>query len=162
MSPSRSRRVVHGLFVLGVVAKGLDGLLEVVGGLGLLALGPDRLPALVRLLTRRELAEDPHDFIATHLLQAARHLSAGTVTFASVFLLSHGVIKVGLVAGLLLRRHWAYPVAIVAFVLFLLYQLVRYLQTRSPALLALSVSDVLVIALTWVEYRRLRAEGAFS
>jgi uncharacterized membrane protein len=38
----------------------------------------------------------------------------------------------------------------------------RYLHTRSPELLALSIVDVFVIALTWLEYRRLRATNGFA
>ena len=79
-----------------------------------------------------------------------------------MYLLWHGVVKVGLVTALLLRRRWAYPVAILAFLLFLLYQVYRYSHTYAPELLVLSVIDVIVIVLTWFEYVRLRAAHAFA
>ena len=82
--------------------------------------------------------------------------------FAAAYLLWHGVVKVGLVAALLLKRRWAYPAAIIAFFLFLVYQLYRYTHTRSPALLALSIVDVIVITLTWIEYKRLKAIHGFA
>ena len=78
-----------------------------------------------------------------------------------MYLLRHGVVKTGLVTALLLRRRWAYPVAIFAFLLFLIYQLYRYSHANAPELLVLSVMDVVVIALTWFEYRRLRVSHAF-
>jgi uncharacterized membrane protein len=77
--------------------------------------------------------------------------------FAAVYLVWHGVVKVGLVIALLQKRFWAYPAALVAFGLFLVYQLSRYAQTRSAWLLVLSVVDVFVIVITWLEYKRLRA-----
>jgi uncharacterized membrane protein len=40
------------------------------------------------------------------------HLSANTQTFAALFLLWHGAVKVGLVIALLKNLRWAYPVAI--------------------------------------------------
>jgi uncharacterized membrane protein len=71
------------------------------------------------------------------------------------------VVKVGLVAGLLLRRRPAYPVAIGAFVLFLVYQVYRYVIGHAPEMLVLSLVDVVVIVLTWLEYRRLRESEGF-
>jgi uncharacterized membrane protein len=110
---------------------------------------------MVRVLTQHELSEDPHDLVARTLLHAAQQFSGDVKLFGALFLLSHGVVKIGLVAGLLLRRHWAYPAAIAVFLAFLVYQLYRYAHTHSVWLLVLSVLDVFVIALTWAEYRRL-------
>jgi uncharacterized membrane protein len=44
----------------------------------------------------------------------------------------------------------------VAFGLFLAYQVYSYSHTRSAWLLALSILDISVIVLTWLEYRRIR------
>ena len=46
--------------------------------------------------------------------------------FAAIYLLSHGVIKVVLVASLFRELLWAYPAAIVVFTLFIVYQLYPY------------------------------------
>jgi uncharacterized membrane protein len=77
-------------------------------------------------------------------------------------LLWHGAVKIVLVAALLRKREWGYLAGIAAFSLFLVYQIYRYLHTRSPELLALSVVDVFVIALTWLEYKRLRTTDGFA
>jgi uncharacterized membrane protein len=45
------------------------------------------------------------------------------------------------------------------FLLFLVYQLYRHAHTHAPWLVVLSALDVLVIALTWLEYRRVRSEA---
>jgi len=58
-------------FAVGIILKGLDGILEVVGGLLLLVVSPEAIDRLSRFLTQHELSEDPHDFLATHLLHAA-------------------------------------------------------------------------------------------
>jgi uncharacterized membrane protein len=76
--------------------------------------------------------------------------------FAGVYLLSHGVIKVVLVASLFRERLWAYPAAIVVFTLFIVYQMYRYMLQSSISMIVLSVLDVVVIGLTWLEYRRLK------
>ena len=162
MNPKRKSQTIHVFFNLSVIAKGIDGALEMVGGVLLFFVSPDRINAVIRVLTQHELSEDPGDLIATYLLNSTHHLTKGVTMFAAAYLLWHGVVKVGLVAALLLKRRWAYPAAIVAFFLFLVYQLYRYTHTHSPALLALSIADVIVIALTWIEYKRLKAMHGFA
>ena len=150
-------QTIHLLFDISVIAKGVDGVLEIVGGVLLFLVNPDQVNRLVRILTQHELSEDPHDLVAGLLLHSAQQLSIGTKAFAALFLLWHGVVKVVLVWALLRKQWWAYPIGIVAFGLFLLYQLYRYSHTQSAWLLALSVVDLFVIVLTWLEYKRLRA-----
>jgi uncharacterized membrane protein len=162
MDTERKQRMVHLFFDIGVIAKGIDGVLEIVGGALLFLISPMQLDHIVRILTQHELTEDPHDLVANYILHSVQGLSAGAKMFGAIYLLWHGVVKVGLVAALLLRRRWAYPVAIVAFLLFLVYQLYRYSHTYAPELLVLSVLDVVVIVLTWLEYRRLRGSHAFA
>jgi uncharacterized membrane protein len=159
--PSKEK-FVHVLFDVGIIGKGIDGLLETIGGTLLLFVRPEQIGRVVRLLTQHELSEDPNDVIAGHLLHAAQHLSADVQIFGAIYLLTHGIIKVGLVAALLRRQFWAYPSAILAFLLFLVYQLYRYSHTHATWLLALSVVDVFVIVITWLEYRRLRAAHGFA
>ena len=161
-APAARRRLTHVLFDISIATKGLDGALEILGGVLLLLVSPLQLHNFVRALTEHELSEDPRDLLATYLNNSAQHLAGGAQTFAATYLLWHGLVKVALVTALLLKRRWAYPTAILAFLLFLAYQLYRYSHTRAPELLALSILDVLVIGLTWLEYRRLRSSHGFA
>jgi len=156
------RRITHIAFDISVIVKGVDGALEVVGGALLLLASAAEIHGAVRILTEHELSRDPHDLVATYLLNSAQHLTGSTKVFAATYLLWHGIVKVALVTALILKRRWAYPSAIVAFCLFLAYQLYRYSHTRSPELLVLSALDVFIIVLTYLEYLRLRAGRAFS
>lgn len=155
-------RLVHLFFDISVIAKGIDGVLEIVGGVLLLLVTPARILGVVRRVTQHELSTDPHDFIANYLLNSAQQLTSSVKVFAATYLLWHGVVKVVLVTGLLMKRRWAYPIAITAFMLFLIYQLYRYSHTRAAELLWLSALDVVVIVLTWLEYRRLGAAREFA
>lgn len=155
-------RLTHLVFYISAVGKGVDGVLEVIGGVLLLAISPAQLYAVVRALTQHELTQDPNDAVANYLLHTAQNLSADAKTFGALYLLWHGIVKVFLIVALLQRRRWAYPVAIAAFLIFLVYQLYRYSHTHAPALLVLSVLDAFVIVLTWLEYRRLRTMDAFA
>ena len=105
-------------------------------------------------LVQAELAKDPRDLVANYLLHLAQNLSIGAQRFTASFLLSHGVVKLWLIIGLLRQKLWYYPLAAAVFGLFIVYQ---YSFTNSLWLLVLSAVDVAVIALTWHEYRYLRS-----
>ncbi len=155
--------LIHRLFSLGMIGKAVDGVFEVIGGISLFLVRPDQISGLFGALTQHELNEDPHDLVAGWILQSVQHLSTGTEVFAAFFLLCHGVVKIALVVALWKRQLWAYPAAMVIFGLFLLYQGYRFAHTHSVWMLTLSVLDVLVIVLTWLEYQRLhRGYGVAS
>ena len=149
-------RGFHRAFDVGVGLKGLDGALEIIGGLLLLTIGPTHLSALVRQLTQHELSEDPHDLVAGYLVSLSRGLAAGGQLFGAMYLLTHGITKLALVAALLKRRLWAYPTAIGVFGLFAAYQVYRYTFTRSWYLIMLTFLDAVVIWLTWREYAKVK------
>ncbi len=111
---------------------------------------------MVNVLTQEELVEDPRDVVANALLRWAGGLSVQTEHFYALYLLSHGLVKLALVAGLLRNKLWAYPASIVVMLGFIAYQLYRYSYTHSPGLIALTVLDVVVIALVWHEWRVVR------
>lgn len=144
------------LFAIGILLKGLDGVLELAAGTLLLFVAPERIHAFAVILTQPELAEDPHSWVATHILNGTSALSHGTVLFAAIYLLLHGVVKVVLVVALLMNRLWAYPWMIVVLALFTAYQIYQILTSPSIGLLVLTVLDVLVIILTVHEYGRQR------
>lgn len=147
----QQERYLHRFFLLSVWLKAFNAVIEVLLGI-LLLFSVGFTDALV-FLAQNELIEDPTDFFATHVNSFATHLSAGAQFFAAFYLLSHGLIKVFLVWGLLRGRLWAYPAAIAFFVLFVVYQIARFARTYSLLLLLLTLFDLIVIFLTWHEYR---------
>ena len=146
-------------FKIGLVLKGLDGGLEVIGGVLLLFLTPAAIQHIVRALTAHELSEDPHDLIARYLLHTTAHLSHGTTLFGAIYLLSHGIAKIVLVALVLRDKLWAYPWLIGLLLAFIAYQLYRITAVHfSIGLTLLTVFDAFLVWLTWREYRAKRAE----
>jgi len=152
------RKIEHGLFLLSVWSKGIAGLVETIGGLLLLCVPQAGLNALVIALTAPELAEDPTDRVATLLQRIVHEVTADTKLFISGYLIIHGIIKVLLVAGLLGRRLWAYPVSLWFLAAFIAYQMYRFLFTHSLWLIALTVLDLIVAFLIWREYQQVRKE----
>jgi len=110
---------------VALILKGVDGLLELVGGVLLLVVSPDTINRWAQRVTQHELTEDPRDFVA-----------------------------------LMRRERWAYPVAFVFLGGFVVYQLYRLTYDPSIGLALLTAFDVLIIWLTWREYRRTRDQSA--
>jgi uncharacterized membrane protein len=146
-------------FKIGLWLKGLDGILEVAGGVLLLILSPSSIEHIARSLTAEELSKDPHDLIANYLLHTTSHLSSGVTLFGAIYLLSHGIAKIVLVVLVLRGRLWAYPWLIGLLLAFIVYQLYRITLVHfSIGLTALTVFDAFLVWLTWREYRAKRAQ----
>lgn len=146
-------RGIHEIFEVSIVLKGIGALVEAV--LGVLLLYSTNVLDLIRALLQNELIDDPNDFFASHLFSFLNP-SPQALHFGGLYLLSHGLVKLVLIAGLLRRQMWAYPASIAVFALFIAYQSVRFLRTHSLWLLFLTALDLIVIWLIWHEYRRMQ------
>jgi len=133
--------------------EGLDAALEIAGGIWLWAVNPGWIVRAVGLVTQDEIAEDPHDFVASYLRHATSHFSLGSDHFMAIYLLGHGIIKIFVVVALLRNKLWAYPVAMIVFGGFVVYQAYRFALTGSAGLIVLTVVDSIVIWFIWLEYR---------
>jgi uncharacterized membrane protein len=148
-----NERRIHRIFEISILLKGAHALIECAGGILLAFISTQTITGLVKTLTQSELIEDPHDLVATRLLDFAQQLSVSTQHFYAFYLLSHGAVKVFLVIGLLRNRLWAYPASLAALGLFVVYQLYRYSYTQSLGLVILTIFDMALMALIWHEYR---------
>ena len=153
---SRHEHLRETFFRISVALKGLNAALEIVGGVALAAVSPAFVLHVIALLTQDALAEDPRDGVANYFLRAASQMSLGGQHFAAIYLLIHGVIKIGLVWALLKYKLWAYPLSMAVFAAFIAYQLYRFTYTHELGLIALSGFDLVVIGLIYFEYRALQ------
>jgi len=149
-------KFIHRLFIFALIAKGLNGLAEIASGIILLFIQPAAVSGLIFKLTQIELNEDPADLVANYFLRLGREFSVSSQIFGSFFLLSHGIIKIGLLLALWKRKHWAYPTALIVFGIFIVYQTYRFYLFHSAGLILLNLMDAAVMALTYWEYRRLK------
>lgn len=151
-----NERRIHQAFEISVLLKGAHAATECLGGLALTLTSNEWIRNFVTQATQTELIEDRRDFVANHLAIWAQGFSIETQHFYAWYLLSHGLVKLALVAGLLMRKLWAYPTTVVVLGLFILYQLYRYTHTHGLGLLLLTTLDVVVVGLTWHEYSLMR------
>lgn len=154
---SRVEHRLHQAFEISLVAKGLFAATELLSGIAVYLVSAAWVMRSVGWLTRHEIIEDPGDRLANWLLGLAQGFSVSIQHFWAFYLISHGVVKLAIVAALAFRMLWAYPASIVVLAGFILYQIDRFRLTGSPFLIALSIFDLVVIWLVWHEYRHMRA-----
>jgi uncharacterized membrane protein len=149
-------RRIHQIFEVSILLKGAHAAIETIAGLALALTNNAWIAGVVTQASQSELIEDKRNIVANHLATWAQGFSIQSQHFYAWYLLSHGLVKLALVAGLLMRKLWAYPTTMVVLGLFITYQLYRYTETHGLGLLLLTVLDVLVVTLTWHEYRLMR------
>ena len=153
---SMNEHRIHQIFQVSVLLKGAHALIECLGGIALALVGTNSIANLVNTIAQDELIEDPNDFVATHLLAMAHDFSVQTKNFYAFYLLSHGVVKLLLVVGLLRNKLWSYPASLIVLGLFVVYQLYRFTYTHGFGLIVLTVFDAIVMILIWHEYGLMR------
>lgn len=156
---NETKDIVHISFEIALLLKGIHGLIEVIGGALMFFLTPNRVSALTHFITKQELIEDPRDLVANFLLNLSSSFSISTQHFVEFYLLAHGIIKCALIFLLWRRKLWAYPLSIVFLILFIAYQTYRYTLTQSVFLILLTIFDAVMIALTCLEYKNLKASS---
>ena len=147
----------HRAFKLAVLVKMLDGAIEAILGIWLYCFGKTSLPRIVYALFQHELLEDPHDFIATHILEYVKSLSLTTLSFIAIYLTIRGVSKTGLMIALAANQHWAYPASLLILTTLVLYGLCRLVLDFSFTVGFILLIDIAVIGLIYSEYRTLKS-----
>jgi uncharacterized membrane protein len=152
------------LFRVAVILKGIDGGVQLLGGLLLIVVPPAAITGLANAIITRDLLGDPNGTLAHHLQTAASNFAGGgeggTRLFAIVYLLAHGVIKLALVWALLKEIMIAFPIGVVVLSGFVVYEIWRAAHTHSIALPIFAALDVVIIVLVIREYFKLRRERA--
>lgn len=157
MASQKGEKRIHQAFEISVLLKGANALVELV--LGVVLLFSTRLNDVLLALIQNELVEDPGDFLARHADQFAHYLTPQFQLYSALYLLSHGIVKIVLVWGLLRNKLWAYPASLAVLSLFILYQVIKIAQNHSIALILLTLFDLVVMWLIWHEYKQLQQHG---
>lgn len=154
MDSAARLRNLHRAFEISLLLKAFFAALEALGGV-LAFLVPQRfILNLIVELTQQGRILYPDNAVAMFLVHAAENFSISTRHFVGLYLLTHGLVKLVALAGLWRDKSWAYPFAMVVFILFIVYQLYRFTFTHSPWLLLLTVFDIVVLGLIWNECRQ--------
>jgi uncharacterized membrane protein len=154
-----SEHAIYELFKWSVLLKGLISLAEVLAGIALLVLPPTVVLRGISSITSL-LSDYTQYALLQHILGELVHYGDVAVIFASLFLLSRGLIKCVLIFALLKNAFWAYPWSLAVMGLFVLYQIYEYIRTGSLLLVAITLFDLVVIYFIWREWRIVRRHQA--
>ncbi len=146
-------------FETGILLKAIDGLLEIAGGIILIFMKPETVNHIIVALTQHELVANPDKAWACYLVRFGQAYTTSMQHFGVLYLLSHGIAKLVIIYLLYKKKLWSYPLSIVFLFIFIFYQMERYFHSHSIWLLIFTFLDILLIGLTWSEYRRLQRAG---
>ena len=151
-------KLEHEFFRISIFLKGLYSFFEFLAGLILFFVTSKQIFIFIYDIFQSEFLQDVREFIINHMPHALGSLPESVKLFISLYLLSHGIIKLGLIIALWNEKKWAYPLAIVIFGGFIVYQIYRYIFQPSLVLLFLTDLDMVVIILTWLEWRHMKGK----
>lgn len=158
-APHPARTFVDRAFRISLFIKAFDGTLQLIGGSLLFFVEPQELGRWMNFLTRHLFSTNPNNVIAHWLHHQAETLSVDTTLLVSLYMLSHGVIKLGLVYGLLREKLWVFPFAFVGFGAILSIEIYRILFHFFWGVCILMAFDTFVLTMVILEFRKLRREN---
>lgn len=152
----KNKDSIHALFKISIFLKSIFAFIEIISGCLLFFVTSDLLLKFVYSIFGHELIQDPADIFVNFLLNLFSNFSSSIKFFFAIYLLIHGIIKLGLIISLWKERLWAYPLSGIVFSLFIIYQSYRYFQYPTLSLILLTIIDIFVIVLIYFEYKNLK------
>jgi len=146
-------KLEHEFFRVSIFLKGLYSFFELLAGAILFFVVSKKIFIFIYEIFQSEFLQDVHEFIIRYMPHAVENLPYQLSLFISLYLISHGIVKLGLIIALWKEKRWAYPLAIVVFGGFIVYQIYKYAIQPSLVLLVLTDLDLAVIILTWLEWK---------
>jgi uncharacterized membrane protein len=150
MEPLSEKKITI-LFRISLIVKVIQGFLEVVLGMLFLYVKSDTIAVLFQEFIRDELAESPYTKTSHFIIQTGNSVVAAGSLFIGLYLLSHGIVKLLLIIGVVKKKLWAYYTFIATLIAFILYQAYRYSITHSPLVLVFTLFDIFFTWLAWQE-----------
>ena len=148
-------KFLYKIFEFSILIKAVYGFFEILGGILLSISGQKIIDNIVILITHQEIIEDSNDFLANYFIGLSNNFSISTQIFAVLFLIFHGLVNILLAISLLQKKIWAFSIAISIFCVFIIYQFYRYFHTHSLILLFLTIFDIFIVIIIWLEYKKL-------
>ena len=142
-----------------IIEPSLFAISEVLGGISLFFLTPSRLNSAIGWIVKVKgnIDQDSQSVIMNMLINFGNNFTVSTQYLLAIYLLSYGLIKLVTLALLWKKVLWAYPLSIVVFVGFIIYQMREFLTTHSFFMIFVTVVDVIMIVLTILEYRNIKS-----
>lgn len=157
--PVRDKNIVDTGFRIMVILKGISALAELLVGI-FLALPFSRVlqKEIIEFL-KEELVEKSDDKIINMLYSFFTGYTMDMNNFMITYMVFHGLIKLIIVYLLYKNKIWAYPFSVAVLILFVIYQMYKFMTLHSVLLIILTVLDIVLIVFTILEYRKVKSNG---
>jgi uncharacterized membrane protein len=152
--------LAHRAYLVAIGIKGLDGAVELLLGGVVAILGAQRFSAWLIAWSAPEIAGNPENPVMHFVRHSADNLAHASTAFVIVYLLAHGVLKLGIAINLLRGKSWIYPVAVAILAGFIAFMSFRLSHHWSAWLFAFALFDVVTLALVINEWRSPRTAEA--
>ena len=137
-----------------LLGKSIFAFVEFLSGLLLIFIPLDLIKSTIQHLAA-PIAFAP---LSSMITNAGERLTSDATLFAVIYLLLHGALKLVTLALLWRKILWSYPLSIVLLVGFITYQMFEFFNHGAISMLVLCVVDLVMIALTLLEYRKLKVQ----
>lgn len=144
------------LFKIFISIKASYGLIEIAIGSFLLFANHRTVYSFSRFLVRKELIENPTDWLANHFVEISENLKPGTQKIIAIYLLTYGIIKLIFIYEVFKDRIRFYPYALSVFCTALLYMMYKLFTNFTWFMLLLAIFEAITIYLTWIHYQNLK------
>lgn len=153
----RRERILHLIFYLSLIGKGLFGLGQMASGIVVLVVPRHFWHQLALKLA----GGSADNFVTAYLLDVTKNLDSGLQLYAAIYMISHAATKIVLVWAVLKGKMWAYPWMMGFLVIFIVYQTYEIFARESIFFLLLTIFDIFILWLTRHEWQlQKRAQGA--
>ena len=137
-----------------LLGESIFAFVEFLSGLLLIFIPLDLIKSTIQHLAA-SIAFAPFSSMITN---AGERVTSDATLFAVIYLLLHGALKLVTLALLWRKILWSYPLSIVLLLGFITYQMFEFFNHGAIPMLALCVVDLVMITLTLLEYRKLKAQ----
>lgn len=137
-----------------LLGKSIFAFVEFLSGLLLIFIPLDLIKSTIQHLAA-SIAFAP---LSSMITNAGERLTSDATLFAVIYLLLHGALKLVTLALLWRKILSSYPLSIVLLVGFITYQMFEFFNHGAISILVLCVVDLVMIALTLLEYRKLKVQ----
>ena len=145
------------LFTLSMIIKGIDGIVELVGGVAFAYLEKSKiLNIFIAILEKEQVFQFSDDKILEWPTRLSDTLSADLHVVIAASLIGNVALKIVLCIGVLMEKFIIYPFALVFLFGLLVYQIIQTIQNPSYFLYVLDLLDIIALLLVAREFVRLR------
>lgn len=152
-------RLLEYLFFLSLILKGIDGVVEVLAGTTLLFLEKSDVLNFLTHLARYNFKAVSKDALVNSIAHFSSTFTDYMKFFVTVILLGSGSVKIVLAISLLLKKKWAFPVALVLLGLIILYESIQGILSKSLFIGIMTTLDVIVLLVISREYYYMKKKG---